>query len=206
MKQAMALTTFEQLKAISDPLRAEMIMKLVETSYTGQQLAVLLETSRPKIHYHLKELEKNGLIEVIRTEEKNGIIQKFYRAAARGFFPSEDLLPYAEELSESTRQLYVQMANKTKSAILTAPESSFAKAAGSTDPKDWDKVGSIWEISATEADFQEFIQGLFGLMEKLREKSEAAEYDSNGKLYHFSAYGFEIDTPSFDQVEMEEED
>lgn len=86
MKQAMALTTFEQLKAISDPLRAEMIMKLIETSHTGQQLAVLLETSRPKIHYHLKELEKNGLIEVIRTEEKHGIIQKFYRAAARGFF------------------------------------------------------------------------------------------------------------------------
>ncbi|PAD37603.1 winged helix-turn-helix domain-containing protein [Terribacillus sp. 7520-G] len=206
MKQAMALTTLEQLKAISDPLRAEMMMKLVETSYTGQQLAVLLETSRPKIHYHLKELEKNGLIEVIRTEEKHGIIQKFYRAAARGFFPSENLLPYAEELSESTRQLYIQMTNKTRSAVLAAPESSFAKIAGSTDPKDWDAIGSIWEVSATEADFKEFIQGLAGLMQTLREKSEAAENDPDGKLYHFSAFGFEIDTPSFDQIELEEED
>ncbi|MFP7495041.1 winged helix-turn-helix domain-containing protein [Terribacillus saccharophilus] len=206
MKQAMELTTFEQLKAISDPLRAEMIMKLVETSYTGQQLAVLLEISRPKIHYHLKELEKNGLIEVIRTEEKNGIVQKFYRAKARGFFPSENLLPYAEELSESTRQLFVQMANKTKSVILTAPESSFSKAAGSTDPKDWDAIGSMWEISATEADFKEFIQGLYSLMQKLHDKSEQAENDLDRKLYHFSAFGFEIDTPSFDQIELEEEE
>ncbi|QXE02183.1 winged helix-turn-helix domain-containing protein [Terribacillus sp. DMT04] len=206
MKQVLALTTYEQLKAISDPLRAEIIMKLVETSYTGQQLAALLEISRPKIHYHLKELEKNSLIEVIRTEEKNGIMQKFYRATARGFYPSEDLLPYAEALSESTRQLFVQMANKTKTAILSAPESAFAKAAGSTDPKDWEAIGSIWEISATEADFKAFTQGLFDLMQELRQKSDAAEKDPNGKLYYFSAFGFEIDEPSFDQVDLNGEE
>ncbi|WP_236841093.1 helix-turn-helix domain-containing protein [Brevibacillus formosus] len=48
---------------------------LVKEEYTGKQLATL---SPSKVHYHLKELESHGFVEVVRTEEKNGIVQKFY--------------------------------------------------------------------------------------------------------------------------------
>jgi DNA-binding transcriptional ArsR family regulator len=78
----------EQLKVISDPLRAKVLLYLIEKAYTGQQLAKLLGMARAKVHYHLNELEKNVLIAVVRTELKNGIVQTFYRAVARGFVPS----------------------------------------------------------------------------------------------------------------------
>ena len=46
----------EQLKTISDPLRARVLLLLIEKAYTGQQLAKLLGMARAKVHYHLNEL------------------------------------------------------------------------------------------------------------------------------------------------------
>src|SRR5690606_2622941 len=43
-------------------------------------------------HYHLRELEKCGLVVVERTEEKNGIVQKFYRPIARRLYVKSDLI------------------------------------------------------------------------------------------------------------------
>lgn len=85
MKPMFTLTTYSQLKAMSDPLRVEMMMRLCERPYTGQLLSEKFGIPRAKIHYHLKELEKNGFIEIVYTEEKNGIVQKFYQSVARGF-------------------------------------------------------------------------------------------------------------------------
>ena len=116
------LTTYSQLKAMSDPLRVEMMMRLCERPYTGQLLSEKFGISRAKIHYHLKELEKNSLIEIVYTEEKNGIIQKFYQSVAKGFTPATDLLPHLEIVSESGRQIFLQMIERTKSQILAAPE------------------------------------------------------------------------------------
>ncbi len=87
LKPMFTLTTYSQLKAMSNPLRVEMMMRLCERPYTGQLLSEKLGIPRAKIHYHLKELEKNGFIEIVFTEEKNGIVQKFYQSVARGFYP-----------------------------------------------------------------------------------------------------------------------
>ncbi len=87
LKPMFTLTTYSQLKAMSDPLRVEMMMRLCERPYTGQLLSEKFGIPRAKIHYHLKELEKNGFIEIVYTEEKNGIVQKFYQSVARGFYP-----------------------------------------------------------------------------------------------------------------------
>ena len=106
MKPVLTLTTYSQLKALSDPLRAEMMIRLCERPYTGQLLSEKFGISRAKIHYHLKELEKNDLIEIVYTEEKNGIVQKFYQSVAKGFTPATHLLPHLEIVSESGRQIF----------------------------------------------------------------------------------------------------
>ena len=124
MKPMLTLTEFSQIKALSDPFRAEIMMRLMEKPYTGQQLSEYFGMSRAKIHYHLKDLEKNGLIEIVYTEEKNGILQKFYQSVASGFTPAENLLPQ-QGASESSRQMFLQMNDRTRKHILSAPEESF---------------------------------------------------------------------------------
>lgn len=60
--QYLMLEHYEQLKSLSDPLRCRIVSLLISKAYTGQQLSQELEIPRAKIHYHLTELEKNGLV------------------------------------------------------------------------------------------------------------------------------------------------
>lgn len=206
MQSMFTLTDHSQLKALSDPLRAEMMIKLIEKPYTGQQLSEYLNLSRAKIHYHLKELEKNQLISIVRKEEKNGIIQKFYQSVARGFTPSTELLPHIGDVSETARQLLLQLAERTKSVILSAPEDAFKLNKASENPSDWDYVGAMWQFSAKEKHFKEWIKKYFELMNEFSEMTKndhSNEPDS--KIYHISTMAFEIDHPVLDETENNKE-
>ncbi|GED69015.1 hypothetical protein BRE01_27170 [Brevibacillus reuszeri] len=125
MKRYLVVETLDQLKAVSDALRMQIITMLVKDEYTGKQLATQLSLSASKIHYHLKELENHGFVHVVRTEEKNGIMQKFYRSVAYDFKVSDDLLP---SLREDTMLLQESMLNHLRSSITrlyNAPDESF---------------------------------------------------------------------------------
>ncbi|WP_214851305.1 ArsR family transcriptional regulator [Exiguobacterium sp. s193] len=206
MKSILTLTTLSQLKALSVPIRAEIMMRLIEKPLTGQMLSEKLNLSRPKVHYHLKELEKNHLITLVKTEEKGGIIQKFYQSVARGFTPSLELLPHMEDVNESNRQLLFQMAEKTKQVILSAPEHAFTPQRASESPADWNHVGSMWQISVTEEQFNDWMKKYFELMEELRHLSKEPSEETAQKLYFFSTMAFEVDELIMETIEHEDEE
>lgn len=83
MKKLLVIDNLAQLKSVSDPFRIELLTMLGEKPKTGQNLADELDIPRAKIHYHLNELLKNEIIHVVKTEEKNSIIQKFYAPVAK---------------------------------------------------------------------------------------------------------------------------
>jgi DNA-binding transcriptional ArsR family regulator len=121
MQEIYFIREVEQLKVISDPLRIKILWEILDESKTGKILSDALEVPAPKIHYHLKELERVGLITVERTEEKNGIIQKFYRPVAQSFSISE-ILPdqrkaVKDELSDALKENILVSLEKTKSMI-----------------------------------------------------------------------------------------
>jgi DNA-binding transcriptional ArsR family regulator len=93
-KSIFIIENYEQLKVISDPLRTKMLIFLVEQPHTGQMLAQELNLSRAKTLYHLRELEKHKIIQVVRKEERGGNILKFYQAVARGFIPAVHYTSY----------------------------------------------------------------------------------------------------------------
>jgi predicted transcriptional regulator len=205
MKPMLTLTEYSQIKALSDPFRAEIMMRLMEKPYTGQQLSEYFDMSRAKIHYHLKDLEKNGLIEIVYTEEKNGILQKFYQSVASGFTPAESLLP-RQDVSESSRQMFLQMNDRTRKHILSAPEESFMMEKASEDPSQWNYVGSIWEFSATSEQFQKWIKKYFDLMEELTDMAKDAEKNPDSNVYFVSTTALKIDEPSMKRFTKKEED
>ena len=104
LKPVLTLTTYSQLKALSD-LRAEMMIRLCERPYTGQLLSEKFGISRAKIHYHLKELEKNGLIEMFIQKKRMGLFKSFINLSLKAS-PAAHLLPHLEILSESGRQIF----------------------------------------------------------------------------------------------------
>ncbi|WP_225445809.1 ArsR/SmtB family transcription factor [Paenibacillus arenosi] len=188
------IKTHEQLKAIADPLRTKILMNLVKNAYTGQQLAEILSITRNNIYFHLKELEKHGIIHVVRKEEKNGIIQKYYRAVAGRFIPEDHLLP-SLDLIETSRQVFMETLEVTRSKIEHAPAASFAL--DSTNVNRRKNIASTYQFHASEENFHAFLEEFKQLMDK-HFTMHPAESNSDiqseeEKSYYMSLVSFQDD-------------
>lgn len=157
------IQTHEQLKAIADPLRTKMLMNLVKQEYTGQQLAEMLGITRNNIYFHLKELEKHQVIQVVRKEEKNGIVQKYYRAVASRFIPEDHLLP-SMDLIETSRQVFMETVEVTRTKIESAPAASFVLNSSNLEQRK--NIASTYQMMATEESFHAFIEEFNLLLDK----------------------------------------
>ena len=78
------LETLEQLRAVADDLRLRILERLALQAMTVTQLAGVMGEVPAKLHYHVRELEKVGLLKLVETREKGGILEKYYRAVAKG--------------------------------------------------------------------------------------------------------------------------
>ncbi|MFZ7102262.1 MAG: ArsR/SmtB family transcription factor [Peptococcaceae bacterium] len=83
MEDHLLLEDLEQIKSVADPLRVKVLQILIERQATVKQVADILGQSSAKMHYHVKELEKQKLIKLVATIEKGGILEKYYRAIAK---------------------------------------------------------------------------------------------------------------------------
>jgi DNA-binding transcriptional ArsR family regulator len=191
MEQVMLITNRDQLKIISDPLRVKILMLLIEKEHTGQHISEVLDISRANIHYHLKALEKVGFIELKRTEEKNGIIQKFYRAVAKSYLPGENLFPYAEEISSANRVALLNTMDRVKERLINAPDHAFY---------DFNSLVPIMiqsELKLTKEKFDSISQKINDLYSELDKLDKVSQDDPNAKWYYFGNFGFEIKDPFF---------
>ncbi|SET70682.1 regulatory protein, arsR family [Salinibacillus kushneri] len=195
---------YEQLKTLGDPFRSKLIMRLIEKPYTGQQLSEIFNLSRARVHYHLRELEKHGFIQVIRKEEKNGIIQKFYQSVAKGFVLSDELLPHAKEISNATRQIMFETLDRTRTRILTAPDDAFKNESEETNPANWKFMSSQWELKTTEDKFKVWAKKYYELMHELGEMSREEENNPEAKSYYFLSMAFQMEEGFFKQMEQDE--
>ncbi len=191
MKEKMIINNLQQLKAISDPIRAKIMMQLVMYAYTGQQLAGILNLPRGKVHYHLKDLEKNKLIEIVKTEEKNGIVQKFYQAMASDFQISEDLLPRRQEVSNATKQFMYGILERAKQAVQSAPLDAFEAKKPDEDPIERSFISTTWELEATEEQFSEWKRKYYALLEDLSLLGRDTE--DTKQNYYITTIGFQTD-------------
>jgi len=86
------LETIEQLRAVAAELRLRVIERLTLQAMTVTQLAELLGEAPNKLHYHVRELERVGLLKKVETREKGAILEKYYRAVAKNIMIPRTLL------------------------------------------------------------------------------------------------------------------
>jgi DNA-binding transcriptional ArsR family regulator len=86
------IETVEQLRAVADERRVRIVSQLAVKSMTVTQLAELLGEPPNKVHYHVRELERVGMLKQVETREKGGILEKYYRAIAKSINASQKLL------------------------------------------------------------------------------------------------------------------
>jgi len=87
-----SISSLDQMRAIADDLRLRIFDRLTRQPMTVTQLGDTLGVAPAKAHYHVRELERVGLVKLVETREKGGILEKYYRAVARDINVSPGLL------------------------------------------------------------------------------------------------------------------
>lgn len=116
MRERYEIETVEQLRAIADVLRIRIIDLLEKRAMTVTQLGEQLGLAPAKVHYHVRELERVGLLELVETREKGGILEKYYQPIAHFISvnkallmaPSNETLAMLQELFEQISSGYLR--------------------------------------------------------------------------------------------------
>lgn len=81
----------EQLvKVMAHPLRVQALTILTERVASPSEIAKELGIGVSGLSYHIRELEKVGLIELVREEKRRGAVEHFFRAMARPMLDNEE--------------------------------------------------------------------------------------------------------------------
>lgn len=199
-RNILLLTELNQLKSLSDPLRVMMLHLLIEKPYSGQQLSQLLNIPRSKVHYHLKNLEKNELIYLVSESKKRNMIEKLYQSTARSYIPAKELMPFQAPQNESGKLMTLTALERTKERVLEAPDTAFITE--TENPKEWSKIVSQLEVKITKKKFKEWVLKYQNLLEELAGVEEEVE---DGEWFYISTFGFLMDEPFFNSSEDREE-
>lgn len=79
-----------QLRALAGDLRARIVMLLRERAASTTELAEAIGMAKGTVGYHLKVLERAGLIRVVATRQVRAVTEKYYGRVARLFVLKTD--------------------------------------------------------------------------------------------------------------------
>ncbi len=116
------LETIEQMRALAEELRIRIIEALGQQAMTAKQVATLLDEAPAKVHYHLHELEKVGLVNLVDIREKGNMLEKYYRAVAKNISASETLFQRApsDETIALIREFFQQISQRFMQVLADA--------------------------------------------------------------------------------------
>jgi len=87
------IDSVEALKVYFDPARQRIMQHIAHEPQTAQQIADTLDVPFTRLYYHIRLLEKHGIIQLVETKLGAGAIEeKYYQITARQFVVDRRLL------------------------------------------------------------------------------------------------------------------
>jgi DNA-binding transcriptional ArsR family regulator len=85
------ISNLTQAAALLDPTRLRLVEHLAEP-HSAASLARKLKLPRQRVNYHLRELEKVGLVEMVEEKRRGNCIERIVRATARSYLIGPEAL------------------------------------------------------------------------------------------------------------------
>jgi DNA-binding transcriptional ArsR family regulator len=86
----------EKVRSALSPLRRRLLSLLQEPA-SATQLATTLDLPRQRVNYHLKELEKAGLVELVEERQRRGFVERVLQATAVAFIVDPAVMSAGED-------------------------------------------------------------------------------------------------------------
>ncbi|HKL10827.1 MAG TPA: helix-turn-helix domain-containing protein [Clostridia bacterium] len=92
MKEVIVLHELEQIKAVSNSYRIQVIKAFGGDLATAKTIADKMGEPHAKVNYHIKELLNVGVLELVEEKVRLGIVEKFYKPSAKVFIVDRNIL------------------------------------------------------------------------------------------------------------------
>src|SRR5918992_4443389 len=89
-RRTMDLVDPRLAKALSHPMRTRILAILNERVASPNEIAEMIGERLPNVSYHVRALADLECIELVRTAQRRGAIEHYYRALTRPFFSDRD--------------------------------------------------------------------------------------------------------------------
>ena len=175
MDEVKYLTTIDEVKTFSDPFR----YRILDTFYkmkqpaTVKEVAVAMDLVPANVHYHVKKMEKAGILKLIYTKEINGIIAKYYEPTAKNM----QIKCSSKEQTEGSNKLLLAESQKMLSQLYEDSKNIFIEQLSNDFDPNLKYSGAIImdEVYLTDSEAEEFLKHLQTFTEKYSDKKRSAE-------------------------------
>ena len=80
----------ELVRALAHPLRVDILQVLNERDASPNDLMQMLGRPLGNVAYHTRVLEKCGCVEMVRTEQRRGAVEHYFRAVPRSYIGHQE--------------------------------------------------------------------------------------------------------------------
>jgi DNA-binding transcriptional ArsR family regulator len=185
MKNYFEIETADQLKAIADPLRRRLLEIFASEPMTTKQAAGLLNEKPTRLYHHVDLLEKTGLIELIKTRQNRGTVERYYRSVAKKFAVGRDLVEVSSGAGDES---------SIENMLTAALENSSKKLRESADADLPVGTGTGRAIALASSEVyldDEAVNELADVVQKWFEKNEGSK-KKKGARHHFMMVVFPV--------------
>jgi DNA-binding transcriptional ArsR family regulator len=119
-KQQAGLVDPRLAKALSHPMRTRILAILNEQVASPNEIAAMINERLPNVSYHVRALQELGCIELVRTAQRRGAIEHYYRAVMRPFFSDRDWARLPRSARQAVADVILQMIWEDVSAAIRA--------------------------------------------------------------------------------------
>jgi predicted transcriptional regulator len=181
MKRTMIIQTPEQIKAISNPLRMQILEAFSHRPMTTKQMAAELGAPPTKLYHHVNMLEHAGLVTLVRTMKKRGTTEKYFKTAARRFTVDRGLFRSRSEFRSSVSGMKGMITRQLEQTIKEVQQSIEYRRKG--------KKQTRHHVIFSSARIRTSLSGIKVLnkeISKLLKKHEATKPVSGSNEYRFT--------------------
>jgi DNA-binding transcriptional ArsR family regulator len=162
MKKITQLDDPRYVKALSHPLRVRILAMLEERTASPVQLSEQLGASLGVVSYHVRTLERFGLIKLVRTNPVRGAVEHHYRANPRPTISDDGWKAAAPVAKQAYLSSFLQQVAAYTNAAAAAggfdrADAHFTRTVAKLDAKGWSQLAKACEqllnkIDAIEAE------------------------------------------------------
>ena len=179
----------ETLKVITDPLRFQILEILGEEPQTVKSVADKLGMTSNRLYYHFNLLESAGLIQVVRTQTINNIIEKFYWTSAKEIMVDQEILnANPEAVAEDLNRVIIAALDSTKEDILKSLN-SLDFGAKKEDGERSNEI-SVFRVKKrlADKDYENISKEFKQLLDKFQNLPEAESSDPDSRQYSIAYF------------------